>query len=133
SRSSFASADPVEAPDGTDAFAAAPLFSRQAASTVGRPRLSRTSRPRSRSMMGIGINLREEFTDHCLHRILPPFDQAQHRGLLPLSLLRPQVFQPRPSGDPCQRTPQSMPDCLFFVPWPVCNGGHLVGINPPVE
>ena len=50
SRSSTASCSPVLAPDGTRARPRAPLASSTSASTVGLPRESRTSRPRTTTM-----------------------------------------------------------------------------------
>src|SRR5581483_58327 len=47
SRSSCASASPVDAPEGTDAETGSPFSNRQVAKTVGRPRLSRISRAAS--------------------------------------------------------------------------------------
>src|SRR5208282_5308195 len=60
SRSSNASAAPVDAPEGTDAEALIPPSRTQVARTVGLPRLSSTSRPESRSILGIVFDLMYE-------------------------------------------------------------------------
>src|ERR1700719_3399832 len=63
SRSSKASAPPVDAPEGTDAEALTPPSRVHVANTVGLPRLSSTSRPASRSIGGIGFDFVNKLVD----------------------------------------------------------------------
>ena len=60
SLNSKASADPVDAPDGTEAEAVTPPSKTQVARTVGLPRLSRISRPKSLSIFGMGLDTLNE-------------------------------------------------------------------------
>ena len=55
SRNSVASWAPVDAPEGTDALPTLPSARSTSASTVGRPRESKISRPRTRSIAMVGI------------------------------------------------------------------------------
>src|SRR6185295_18964572 len=93
SLSSKASAVPVEAPEGTEAEAKAPLSSRQVARTVGLPRLSRISRPVNCSIFGMGLNLRSELCDQILHCRRSVFHEHQNDIALPCDFLSRQIFK----------------------------------------
>jgi hypothetical protein len=56
SRSSQASAEPVDAPEGTEADAEIPPSRTQVARTVGLPRLSKISRPDNLSILGMSLD-----------------------------------------------------------------------------
>src|SRR5262249_27224417 len=71
SRSSNASAEPVEAPEGTDADAHAPPLSSQVTATVGRPRLSRTSIARNAPIVIGLLNITESPSNELPASCLP--------------------------------------------------------------
>src|SRR5271165_1039728 len=92
SRSSKASAVPVDAPDGTEAEAQIPPSRRHVARTVGLPRLSRISRPESRSILSIGFYLSNELSDQIGHTGRRVGHELQNYLLLPLCFTVSQVL-----------------------------------------
>src|SRR6201986_2866245 len=108
SRSSKASAVPVDAPEGTDAEALLPSSRTQVARTVGRPRLSRISRPESCLIFGIGFDLGNKFVDEIWNLGRRFLYQGQDRLSLPRHLLGCQILQRRFSCDPCQQASKGM-------------------------
>jgi hypothetical protein len=83
-----------------EAEAVTPPSKTQMARTVGLPRLSRISRPKSLSILGMGLDTLNELMyqiDDSGRRIR---DQLQNYKLLSFDLLRSQVLQSRLSGDP---------------------------------
>ena len=92
-RNSNASAVPVDAPDGTEAEALTPPSRTQTAITVGLPRLSRISRPKSFSIFGMGLKLSNEFCDHVVDPIWKVIDEPQDNVSLPRQFVIRQVLQ----------------------------------------
>src|ERR671917_603015 len=102
SRSSSASAAPVEAPEGTEADPTAPPSSSQTAFTVGRPRLSRISNPLRRDILGMPLQPPHEVFDQPWHTLRRVVYELEHRLPLVDKLLLVQVLQRGAPGDACQ-------------------------------
>ena len=100
SRSSKASAVPVDAPEGTDAEALTPSSRTQVARTVGLPRLSRISRPESCLIVGIGFDLVDKHLDQIWNLGCRLLNQSEDCLSLSHHLRRCQILQWRFSGYP---------------------------------
>src|SRR5580692_4061164 len=93
SRNSKASAVPVEAPEGTEADARTPLSRSHVTRTVGLPRLSRISRPKSRLILGIGFNLADKLSNQLGNAYWRLSHQCQDGVSLPGHLCGSQILQ----------------------------------------
>src|SRR5580658_4900600 len=81
----------------------------QLANTVGRPRLSRTSRPKSRSILGMGFNSSDKLSDQIRNSGRRLRHKREDDISLPRHLRRPQILERRFSRHPCQQAPKCMP------------------------
>src|SRR5215208_5250473 len=79
SLSSSASAEPVEAPEGTDAVPTAVLSSSQVAFRVGRPRLSKISSPVKRAIFDIALQPPHEGLGQLRYALGRVWQESEHR------------------------------------------------------